>query len=121
MNLHSIVSGAIGAVNPFIMAQVSKSNGYATSPDGTQVPAYDAPQTVSMQKQALTSQDLAHTDGLNIQGSLTVGYINGAWYGVNRVTGQGGDLFVINGETWLVVTISELWPDWSRVILCLQR
>jgi hypothetical protein len=35
---------------------------------------------------------------------------------VNRVAGTGGDKIVIAGVTYLVVAISEQWPDWVKVI-----
>ena len=61
-----------------------------------------------------------HVDGLNIQGELCSVYLNGQIYGVDRGTAKGGDKFVFNSQTWLVVAVPEQWPDWCRVILCLQ-
>ena len=120
MNLHGIVSGAIGTVNPPIAAQVSQASGYTTSPSGKQVPSYADPVSVTIQKQELSYKDLQHVDGLNIQGELCSIYLNGQIYGVDRGTAKGGDKFVFNGQTWLVVAVPEQWPDWCRVILCLQ-
>jgi hypothetical protein len=46
--------------------------------------------------------------------------------GIVRPTQQGGDLLtfplVPNGPafTWKVVEVSETWPDWCKVIVCLQ-
>lgn len=120
MNLHGIVSGAVGAVNPPISAQVSQASGYTTSASGKQVPTYAAPAPVAIQKQELSFKDLQHVDGLNIQGELCSVYLNGQIYGVDRGTARGGDKFVFNGQTWLVVAVPEQWPDWCRVILCLQ-
>jgi hypothetical protein len=40
--------------------------------------------------------------------------------GINRDRQQGGDKFVIGNETWLVVDVPEIWPDWTRVIACQQ-
>lgn len=121
MNLHNIAAPAIGSVNPFVPAQISKSGGYTTTPDGSRVPAYAAPVTQRVQKQALSSKELEHMDGLNIQGVLCKAFVNGNWYGVNRVAGQGGDKFVIGSDTWLVVEVLEVWPGWSSVALSLQE
>jgi hypothetical protein len=33
---------------------------------------------------------------------------------------KGGDLFIIDGQTWLVIEPLELWPDWCRLLVCLQ-
>lgn len=120
MDLHGIASGAIGAVNPFIPAMVYQSTGYTTAPDGSRAPGYAAPVQVSIQKQELSFKDLQHVDGLNLQGVFCSVYLSGSIYGVDRGTAAGGDKFVFNGQTWLVVSVPEQWPSWCRVILCLQ-
>ncbi|HEV2540197.1 MAG TPA: hypothetical protein VGU03_10870 [Frateuria sp.] len=120
MNLHGIAAGAVGTVNPFISAQVFPSTGYTTAPDGSRVPGYAAPVTVAIQKQEMSFKDLQHVDGLNLQGIFCSVYLAGAIYGVDRGTARGGDKFVFAGQTWLVVAVPEQWPDWCRVILCLQ-
>lgn len=120
MDLHGIVSGAIGTVNTFISAQVYQSTGYTTTGDGSRVPSYAAPVSVSIQKQELSFKDLQHVDGLNLQGIFCSVYLSGDIYGVDRGTAGGGDKFIFNGQTWLVVSVVEQWPDWCRVILCLQ-
>lgn len=120
MNLHGIVSGAIGTVNPPITAQVSQSTGFSAGSNFKQVPAYAAPVTLVIQKQELSFKDLQHVDALNIQGELCSVYLNGAIFGIDRGTAKGGDKFMFNGQTWLVVAVPEQWPDWCRVILCLQ-
>ena len=43
MNLHSIVSSAIGAVNPNQFVEIRQSVGNTKSPDGTTQPAYATP------------------------------------------------------------------------------
>ncbi|ELF4643998.1 hypothetical protein RNG81_004825, partial [Salmonella enterica subsp. enterica serovar Mbandaka] len=54
------------------------------------------------------------------QGVFATLYTDGNWCGLNRTRQQGGDKFVIGDETWLVVEVPEIWPDWTRVIVCLQ-
>jgi len=117
MNLHGIASGAIGAVNPFVSAQISKSTGYTTASDGSRTPAYAAAVTQKVQQQALTQKELEHMSGMNVQGVMCKAYVKGQWYGVDRKAGDGGDLFVIGADTWLVVEVLEVWPDWSAVVL----
>lgn len=121
MNLHSLVSGAIGAVNPLIPCKIRQSTGYTTQTDGKRVPAYADPVDVMIQRQDLSNRDLRQIEGLNIQGITCAAYVQGNWYGINRTEGQGGDLFDFNGQTWLVVAMLEAWPDWCKVALCLQR
>lgn len=120
MNLHGLASAAVAAVNPPISAQVFQATGYTTAPDGSRAPGYADPLTLSIQKQELSFKDLQLVDGLNLQGIFCTVFLNGAIYGVDRGTAGGGDKFVFNGQTWLVVAVPEQWPDWCRVILCLQ-
>ena len=125
MNLHNAVRGAIRVVNPDITATLLRSTGYTTGTDGKQTPTYST-LSGSIQVQGLSGTDLRHTDSLNIQGVLRKVYINGNWAGVIRVDSKGGDIMKfpqIPGaavQDWRVVEVSETWPDWSSVIVCLQ-
>ncbi len=126
MDLHGIVSGYIGTVNPLILASLRMSNGYTTLPSGKQVPAYLPAINQLIQVQALSSKDLAQLDGLNIQGANRAIYTEGFWSGVIRPDSKGGDIFtfpeVPGGptRTWLVVQALETWPDWSKLAVVLQ-
>ena len=119
MNLHQIVAGAIGRINPFMMISIKRSTGYTTNPDGTRVPTYTT-LTGSAQVQDLSTDDLKLTEGLNIQGVRKVVYLNGSWAGVVRADAQGGDIFSINGTDWLVTMVPEEWPGWTKVIVTRQ-
>lgn len=131
MNLHSIVSGPISAVNPFIAATRRRSTGYSTAADGSRTPAWSNV-AVSLQVQALTYTDIAKLDALNIQGVRRKVYTNGTVFGLIRVGQQGGDLIVFpngslpEGNTWLAAHVLEQWndgagnPAWVSVALTLQ-
>jgi len=125
MNLHAIVSGAIGSVNPFITANFQASTGYTTNAAGKRVPTYAASVPVSAQAQELTSRDLRQLEGLNIQGSSSAIYMNGIASGAVRVSRIGGDLITIpsgpSAGTYLVTTVLEQWPDWVKVSATLQN
>lgn len=122
MNLHNIVSGAIGAINPFQTANVRYSNGYSTLGDGSQVPSYTDVDNVPVQVQALTAKELQHLATLNIQGVMKALYLNGNSQGVVRPLGQGGDLFTLVSGTWLVTTVLETWDTgWCKVAVTLQE
>jgi hypothetical protein len=122
MNLHNIVSGAIGAINPFQGANVQYSNGYTTSADGSQVPSYIEVDNIQVQVQALTAKELQHLASLNIQGVMKALYLNGNSQGVVRPLGQGGDLFTLVSGTWLVTTVLETWDTgWCKVAVTLQE
>lgn len=125
MNLHAIVSGAIGAVNPFITATIQVSAGSTTYGDGSRVPAYTTT-TARIQNQALQYNEIAQLDGLNVQGVRRKIYLNGNWNGIIRADGKGGDLLLFPEQpggpikTWLVVIVFEYWPDWCSLGVTLQ-
>ena len=125
MDLHNVVSRAIGAVNPMIPAKLYKSKGYATSSTGKQIPAYEPVISGDIQVQGMSSSALQHTNNLSITGVLRKVYLGGDWESVVRATMQGGDKFIftysgITDGTWLVVTVLETWPDWCAVVVQLQ-
>ena len=127
MNLHSIVRGAINAVNPDISASWQQSNGYSSNADGSRTPAYASPETITVQVQPLSKQDLQHIDFLGLQGVFRTVYAFGNIQGVVRPSVTGGDLLSFpqtyggTVQTWLVSDVPETWgPGWCRVVVCLQ-
>lgn len=125
MNLHAIVSGAIGAVNPFITVTIQPSTGYTTSADGTRVPSYGTTVTTSAQKQPLQYNDIQQLDSLNIQGSRCKLYVNGSLNGIVRATGEGGSVVTLpDGSIWLVAVVTEDWgtpTGWTAALCTLQN
>jgi hypothetical protein len=122
MNLHAIVSGAVGAINPQVFCTLRMSAGYAVGPDGTQTPAYTIVPNVPAQIQALTFTDLMKLGGLNIEGTRRAIYLSGNIEGVDRAALKGGDLFTFpDGTVWLVVQVLEHWPDWTKCAVTLQN
>lgn len=122
MNLHGIVSGAIGAVNPQRKFTVQISAGYTSSADGTQVPVYLKSITLMGQAQPMSWKDLQQTDGLNLQGTVQSIYFTGRIEGIVRADRKGGDLVTDDqGKIWLVETVLEEWPDWCKVAVTLQN
>lgn len=124
MNLHQIASAAIGSVNPFIPIATKISTGYTIGANKKQIPTY-ATGTTTGQAQALSSSDLKHISGLNIQGVVQKIYLNGSYEGVFREGEKGGDIltFSWNGSAnkdYLVVTVFERWPDWCAVGVVMQ-
>ncbi|QHJ83904.1 MAG: hypothetical protein [Caudoviricetes sp.] len=120
MNLHKVVRGLITTVNPDITAIGRRYKGSTLGAGRKPVPEYYDDETVTLQLQPLSDGDIKHVDGLNIQGLIKSVHINGSYYSVNREMNKGGDIFIIDGKTWLVVEPMELWPDWSRCLVCLQ-
>ncbi len=123
MNLHGVVSGAVGLVNPHVPASIDVSTGYTTNPDGSRVPIYQTV-TGTAQVQALTYKDLTQIDGLNQNGAARGIYFYGDIQGVLRAKTKGGDVVTLsdgpNAGKWLVVQVLETWPDWCKCACVLQ-
>lgn len=120
MNVHGLVSGAIGVVNPFETVAVSISTGYRLEDDGSQTPTFDT-ESFSAQVQALTYRDLMQTASLNLQGTRRRLYFNGEVDAIVRLMNKGADLVTrSDGTEWKVVFQLEQWPDWCAVVITLQ-
>ena len=120
MQIRNIANSITRAVNPNITAISRRYKGQTIGAGRKQVPEYYDDVTVTIQLQPMNAGEIRHVDGLNIQGLVKAIYINGSYYGVNRTMQKGGDLFIIDGKTWLVIEPSELWTDWTRCLACLQ-
>lgn len=119
INLHQVVSGAIGSINSFTPVVVKRATGYVTSEDGTQLPTYNLI-SISAQIQAMSGTDILRMNELNIQGVMKKAYINGPFEAIERGRGQGGDLFIFCNQVWLVEKVLENWGYWTAVALVLQ-
>ena len=120
MNLRQIANRATASINPNIPATVRRYTGEVMGPGRKPIPQYEPDEQITIQFQPLTKGDLQHVDGLNIQGLFKSIHVNGNFYSVNREMQNGGDLFIVDGKTWLVIEPLELWADWSRLLVCLQ-
>ena len=120
MNLRWIANRATSSINPNIAATLRRYIGETIGPGRKPSPQYAPDEQVFLQLQPLSKGDIQHVDGLNIQGLAKSVHINGNFYSVNRTLDKGGDIFIIDGRTWLVVEPLELWPDWCRLLVVLQ-
>ena len=119
MDLRGIANSVTSQVNPNVAVTVRRSNGYTVGAGLKQVPAY-VDTTGYAQVQALDGNDLRQMEGLNITGTLRAIYLRGNLAGVVKPENKGGDLVVMNGQTWLVVKVLEHWPTWTKAAICLQ-
>lgn len=120
MNLRGIANSLTSTINPNVTGVFQVNTGFTTLPGGKRVPSFNSVD-VTVQLQELSSTDLRQVDSVNIQGILRSAYLNGNFNGVNRPEQKGGDILMIGSEKWLVVKVPELWSDWCRVIINLQR
>lgn len=122
MNLHGIVSGAIGTINPNVTVSIEVSTGTTMLDDGTRVPKYASPVAVLAQIQPLTGGDLRQLESLNLQGDFQGIYISGNIDGLVRADNKGGDKITFpDGRVYLVTTVLESWPDWTKCAVTLQN
>ena len=123
MNLRGMVNGVTCSVNPNIPATLKRSAGYVTDVAGKRTPQFQE-LTGTIQVQPMSTGDLQHAEFLNLQGVLRAVYIHGNWAGVVRGETKGGDVLIFSeageNKTWHVVSVVEAWPDWTKVIVCLQ-
>ena len=121
MNLHSIASSLIGAVNPPQQVVVKLSTGSSIDPSGRQVPSYAPDLIITAQVQSLTAKDIRQVERLNLQNVQNTIYLNGQLNAIVRSLNKGGDLVVLgDGTVYLVVAVLEQWPDWVKVAVTLQ-
>ena len=121
MNIFGLARAAVSSVVPSVNLSIQVSTGYTTNDDGSRVPTYAAPQTVSGNVQALQYNDIVQLDALSIQGERRKINIKGQVDGLVRVENKGGDLITDgNGNVWLVALVTEHWPDWCAVAVTLQ-
>lgn len=130
MNLHAIVRGAIGSVNPDVSAQYLASTGATTDAAGKRAPTYAAPVTVRIQVQPTGGKDLERIAALNLQGIPRSVYMYGDVQGVQRVLAKGGDILQFAAfksaavTNWLVVLVDGPWNveqgGWTKLLVVQQ-
>lgn len=125
MNLHALVSPYVGAINPNFPVTVTPSaGGYTIGPDGSRVPSYGAPYTLTGQIQSLTYTDILQIGGLNLTGHRRAIYLSGDVESISRIQQKGGDLISFpDGTIWLVAMLLEDWnmmDGWVKVAVTQQ-
>ena len=99
-----------------ISATLQTNAGYTTADDGTRSPILTET-TITLQFQGFSEHELRQVNEMNIGGILRKVYASNTLQSIDRKTGQGGDLLVIDSDTWLVVHVMEQWPDWCAVVV----
>ena len=123
MNLRALANRVTSTVNPNVPASLLVSTGYATAPSGKQRPTYAEPEPLTVQMQALTKRDLDHLADMNISNATRGVFANRQLMGVDRTTGQGGDLIDLPDGRYLVTAVLQDWTataGWCKVALTRQ-
>jgi hypothetical protein len=133
VNLRALANRATTLINPNVPGTVLINSAYTTSASGKREPSYAAPVAITVQMQALTVKEIEHLDALSIAGSDCAAYVNRTLSGIDRVTGNGGDLIQFEagpgvpaelaGTDWRVTAVLEGWSlgKWCRVALTRQK
>ena len=121
MDLNTIANAVAEVVNPNTPVSIQASTGYTIGAGLKQIPSYAPAVSGFAQLQEITSMELKHLDGLNVQGDIRTIYIRGSLSAVLRPTGQGGDLITVGNQTWLNVKTLEQWPLWAKAAIVLQE
>lgn len=108
-----------------VAQEVMSANG-----GGQRTSGYTTFTGIPMNVQALSSEDLKHLDGLNLQATMRAVYLNVIPQGINRPAIKGGDILQIPTgltgapyDNWLVTLSPETWDvdGWARVVVTLQQ
>ena len=122
MNLHAIVSGAIGSVNKHELVTIYRCNG-VTNTAGVVKVSY-SPQDIIAQVQAPSAADLRLFDNLADARHVKKFYINAPASTINRQEETAGDIFErADGTYWLIDMIrDDFSPEgWLCCIATLQH
>lgn len=122
MNLHAIVSGAIGAVNPHEEVTLYRCTG-TTNTAGLVHVAYEQ-EKVYAQVQAPSAADLKLFNNLADAKHVKKFFINASAYTINRFEETAGDLIKrADGSFWLIDMIRDDFSPagWLCVIATLQH
>jgi hypothetical protein len=128
LNLRGIANHAIQGVNPNIPVVVRLPNGFTIDPaTRKQIPVY-ADTSAFGQLQALDSDDLKQTLGLNIQGTIRAMYLYGSVAGVIRPDGSSqshvvftsNEAGVTKSREWGVFKVLESWQTWCKIAIVYQ-
>ena len=122
MNLHAIVSGAIGSVNHHEMVTIYRCNG-TTNNAGVVSVTYTS-QDILAQVQAPNAGDIKLFDNLADAKHVKKFYINASAYTINRFEETAGDIIKrSDGSFWLIDMIRDDFSPagWLCVIATLQH
>lgn len=126
MNLRALANSYTQKINPNVSIVWRKSTGFTTDQYYHRTPTFSNV-TIQAQIQALSGDDLKHIDGLNISGIYRKVYAYGDVESLVRSAQKGGDVLQfapVAGQTvvsWKIIQVTETWPDWCSVIVCMQE
>jgi hypothetical protein len=121
MNLHSVVAGVIGAINPHEEVTVYTNTG-TTNVKGKITPTYEK-STRRAQVQGISESDLKLTARLAESEHRLKFWLDAPVTTINRVTQSAGDIIGrADGTYWLIVACADDFAPvgWQSVLCVLQ-
>lgn len=125
MNLLNAARGLTNPFNAILMVEWVRSTGYTTDASGHRTPTTEA-RWVKAQVQNLSSEEIRHSDMLNLMGIQRTVYLHDPAAGTIRASKKGGDILKFADcpdgtiNEWLVTEVVERWDNWTRVLVTMQ-
>lgn len=123
MNLHEIVSSAIGAINPLQEIKITPRGSYTVNDYGETFVMAEAPYTVMADVQPVHSEDIKFINNYNQSTVYRSFWVSANAFGLNRPMMRSGDKIEWNGKVYYVVNMPEDWYEtcgWSHFVGALQ-
>lgn len=116
MNLHSIVRGAINAVNPDQEVTIKVNKGNQHFPGGIVKPVWEET-TAKAQVQPVSSYEIQFIDNYVASSVYKNFYLFGSYPGLSRRSETGGDIIRWNGFDWYIDSVLAEWNTvgWTKV------
>lgn len=121
MNLHQVVRGAITGINPDQTITLKKFSSEVTDEYGIVANTY-IESSVIAQVQPVSGEKLIHINNFNSSNTYQRVFLNGQQSGLSTPLDTNGDLFIIDGKTWLIVEAPQQWKyaGWNELTISLQ-
>jgi len=117
MNLAGIANSAIQSILPNRQVTLKSYVGFTINEYSERRPCYVST-TIKAQVQELKSTELSYAEKMGIQGQLRAIYVHSPFSITANMQGEsGGDLVYVDGVDWLVITLTEAYPDYSKGIV----
>lgn len=116
MNLHAIASAALGGLSPKINAELLLFISSDTDEYGKAQKQYSEPIKIQLTRQRTKPTELKHLNMVETSTEYWNFWIDG-YKPKPTIRGlTGGDLIIMNGQTYVIHEVIEEFQDWCQVI-----
>lgn len=110
MNMHKLVRGPVGLVNPDKIGTLYTVSGYAVA-HGIRTPSYQLAD-VRLQFQAAASDGVSRMLAIAQNNSVEIVYAYGNISDLSRPDDSGGSVIEVDNRWYYVQRVLEWWPGW---------